>query len=85
MPGTQGPDGQLRRSVSMTGWSKIKEDLTVIVNRSGGIQLDLPLPKSKSLVPVVTQEDEDETDPVVVVNEDIFPITEPGTGPKAFS
>jgi hypothetical protein len=76
MPGTQAPDGTLRRSITMVGWDKLKLDLTEVLKKSGGIHLDVP--KEKALVVV-----EEPTGPAEV-NDEIFPVINGENHPRSF-
>lgn len=79
MPGVQGPDGQLRRTISMTGWSKLKTDLEEIVKKSGGIAVTLPPSKALVVQPSVPPDPPGPAE----VNEEFFPVINGETHPRA--
>lgn len=82
MPATQGPDGKLRRSVSLEGWSKVKEDAIGLVYRSGGLKPDTrPIPKARALtvVPSVPPEPPEPLGPAEFDQEETHPIIDGNT------
>lgn len=80
MPATQGQDRALYRKIPNEDWYKLKQDITAIVSRSGGIQTDTrPLPKSHALVPI---EPPDPLGPAEFDPDEIYPIT---SGPPRHS
>lgn len=77
MPATQGPDGKLRRATTLEGWHNMKEEVTKLVKRAGGIHVPKqPIPSSHALtiVPPSPPEPPDPLGPAEFDPENTFPV-----------